>query len=83
MSDKSKDNADWRHATWEGAERESLRRWAALPLESIIAALEEMQALNEALHGSPIHAEKAQIASRIQQQHGDYKHGGDDETSGK
>lgn len=38
---------DWRLTTWEGAQREQLRRWAALPLERIVAALEEMQELSE------------------------------------
>jgi len=33
---------DWRRATWEGSRREQLRRWAALPLERIIAAIEEI-----------------------------------------
>lgn len=33
---------DWAVATWEGARREQLRRWAELPLENVIAALEEM-----------------------------------------
>jgi hypothetical protein len=36
---------DWSLTTWEGARREQLRRWAALPLENVIAALEEMDAL--------------------------------------
>jgi hypothetical protein len=36
---------DWRLTTWDGARREQLRRWAALPLEHIVAALEEMQEL--------------------------------------
>jgi hypothetical protein len=35
---------DW-SLTWEGARREQLRRWAALPLENIVAALEEMDTL--------------------------------------
>ncbi len=43
---------DWSVTTWEGARREALRRWAALPLERIVAALEEMEALGEALAGS-------------------------------
>lgn len=41
--------ADWDLGTWEGARRETLRRWAALPLERIVAALEEMQGLGETL----------------------------------
>lgn len=40
---------DWSLTTWEGARREQMRRWAALPLERIIMALEEMQTLGEQL----------------------------------
>jgi hypothetical protein len=36
---------DWSLTTWDGARREQLRRWAALPLESIVSALEEMEDL--------------------------------------
>ncbi len=36
---------DWRLTTWEGARREQLRRWSQLPLERIVAALEEMAEL--------------------------------------
>ncbi len=43
---------DWSLATWEGAEREQLRRWAALSLEEILRAQEEMQSLAERLAGS-------------------------------
>lgn len=43
------DPIDWNLTTWEGSRREALRRWAALPLERIIAALEEMQELNATL----------------------------------
>lgn len=42
------EQVDWRVATWEGSRREQLRRWAALPLERVIAALEEMVELGEA-----------------------------------
>ena len=38
---------DWTLATWDGARREQLRRWAGLPLERIIMALEEMADLAE------------------------------------
>lgn len=44
---------DWSLATWEGAEREQLRRWAALSLEDIVRAQEEMQALAARLAGAP------------------------------
>ena len=40
---------DWSLVTWEGAEREQLRRWAALSLEEILRAQEEMQALADRL----------------------------------
>ena len=83
MADKPGNDVDWSLATWEGATRETMRRWAVLPLEKIIAALEEMQALNETLHGPSDLAEKAEAASRVQQQHGDYECGSGDETSGK
>lgn len=36
---------EWSAATWEGARREQMRRWAALPLERAILALEEMESL--------------------------------------
>lgn len=42
----------WDFATWEGARREALRRWARLPLERLIAALEEMQELSDMLRSS-------------------------------
>lgn len=38
---------DWSLTSWEGSRRKARRRWAALPLEQIIAALEEMQTLSE------------------------------------
>lgn len=41
-SNKLKDQVDWSLTTWEGSRREQLRRWSQLPLEHIIAALEEM-----------------------------------------
>jgi hypothetical protein len=40
---------DWTLATWDGAEREQLRRWAQLSLEEIVRAQEEMQDLAEML----------------------------------
>lgn len=41
---------DWSKTTWEGARREALRRWSQLPLERIIAAIEEMEELAAELH---------------------------------
>lgn len=40
---------DWSLTTWEGARREQLRRWSQLPLERIVAALEEMEELAQRL----------------------------------
>ena len=34
---------DWRVTTFEGSRREQLRRWAQLPLEDVLLAIEEMQ----------------------------------------
>jgi len=43
---------DWSLTTWEGAEREQLRRWAQLSLEEILLAQEEMQELAKRLSAS-------------------------------
>jgi hypothetical protein len=43
--DEPSPTIDWSLTTWEGARREQMRRWAALPLENIISALEEMEEL--------------------------------------
>lgn len=55
MREIDRDEIDWSLTTWEGARREQMRRWAALPLESIVAALEEMQEIADWLH--PVRAE--------------------------
>ncbi len=57
---KLEDDMDWSLATWEGSRRETLRRWARLPLERVIATLEEMQELNEMLSESTA-SEKVKI----------------------
>lgn len=49
-SDTDSPQIDWRLTTWEGARREQMRRWAELPLEKLIEALEEMQQLAEQLN---------------------------------
>lgn len=46
-NDQPADGIDWSLTTWEGSRREQLRRWAALPLERIILAIEEMEELSE------------------------------------
>jgi hypothetical protein len=44
---------DWRVTTFEGARREQLRRWAQLPLEDILRAIEEMEDLSQQLGTLP------------------------------
>jgi len=44
---------DWRLTTFEGARREQLRRWAQLPLENILLAIEEMQDIARLLETAP------------------------------
>lgn len=67
MTEKPDEDVDWSLATWEGSQRESLRRWAKLPLENIIAALEEMQALNEVLHASDVSVVTPQTIGNVQE----------------
>ena len=60
VSDIPSDEIDWSLTTWEGARREQLRRWAALPLENVVAALEEMRELVDWLHpaGADVDAQR-------------------------
>jgi hypothetical protein len=51
----SPDAIDWSLTTWEGARREQMRPWAALPLETIVAALEEMEVLAKTLASGSDH----------------------------
>lgn len=44
---------DWRVTSFEGARREQLRRWARLPLEHILLAIEEMQDIAHAFGAAP------------------------------
>lgn len=46
------DGIDWRLTTFDGVRREQLRRWAALSLEQMLMAQEEMAELVLELHGS-------------------------------
>jgi hypothetical protein len=57
-------HVDWSLTTWEGARREQLRRWAALPLERAIMALEEMEALARELQAGP--AESPMPSNRLE-----------------
>jgi hypothetical protein len=49
MSKTNHGEAVWKAATFKDATREALRKWRALTLEQIIAALEEMQELAHTL----------------------------------
>jgi hypothetical protein len=49
MRETDEAKIDWSLTTWEGAEREQLRRWSKLTLEEIVRAQEEMQRISEAL----------------------------------
>jgi len=42
---------DWSLTTWEGVRKEQMRRWAQLPLERAIMALEEMEEIARAFQG--------------------------------
>lgn len=44
---------DWRVTSFEGARREQLRRWAHLPLEQILLAIEEMQDIAHMFETTP------------------------------
>ena len=66
MPETNTDRIDWSLTTWQGARREQLRRWGALPLERIVLALEEMQELTEWLHprAGEVDAQSEQRADR-------------------
>lgn len=52
MSRSDDNSIDWSLTSWQGAEREQLRRWARLSLEEIVRAQEEMQSLADRLRDS-------------------------------
>ena len=45
---------DWRMTSFEGACREQLRRWARLPLEQILLAIEEVQDIAHMSGAAPL-----------------------------
>jgi len=51
-------NVDWSITTFEGNRREQLRRWAELPFENVLAALEEMEDIARALGSLPEQARR-------------------------
>ena len=54
---------DWRLTTWEGARREELRRWSQLPLERVVAALEEMAELQLSWRNTPVSRPERKVNS--------------------
>lgn len=44
---------DWRLTSFEGSRREQLRRWAQLPLEHILLAIEEMEDITRLFASTP------------------------------
>jgi len=46
-TEKAESSINWALTTWEGSRREALRRWSQLPLERVIAALEEMAEISQ------------------------------------
>jgi hypothetical protein len=73
MNDKPENTIDWSLTTWEGATRESMRRWSELPLERIIAALEEMQQLNDMFRSTDAGATPPQSQPSIQEEPAEYR----------
>lgn len=53
MAQSEEKAVDWGLASWEGSEREQLRRWSQLSLEEIVRAQEEMQDLAARLGRTP------------------------------
>lgn len=62
-NDSQNSDFDWRLTSFEGARREQLRRWAQLPLENIIRAIEEMQDIAYAMRAAPVGESKESAAS--------------------
>ena len=54
----SEKEINWSLTTWEGSRREQMRRWAQLPLEDAIKALEEMEKVSDHLLPAPGKREK-------------------------
>ncbi len=58
-------NIDWGRTTWEGARREQMRRWAELPLERAIMALEEMEEVAKEFQRASAGASVAREPQRV------------------
>lgn len=70
---------DWRVTSFEGARREQLRRWAQLPLEQILLAIEEMQDIAHAFGTTPIVKYRQSVQElRVHEPSAKYGKGGGD-----
>lgn len=70
---------DWRVTSFEGARREQLRRWAQLPLEQILLAIEEMQDIAYAFGTIPIGKYRQSVQElRVHEPSAEYGKGGAD-----
>jgi len=54
---------DWRLTSFEGSRREQLRRWAQMPLEDILLAIEEMQDIAQQLGTAPSDEDKQSVGT--------------------
>lgn len=67
---------DWRVTTFEGARREQLRRWAQLPLENILLAIEEMQDIAQQLGTAPVYEQGESVwGASVSEQSVQYENG--------
>lgn len=55
---------DWRVSSFEGVRREQLCRWAQLPLENVLRAIEEMQDIAQAFGAAPSGAHEEPFPGR-------------------
>lgn len=67
-NESSTSDFDWDVTTFEGARREQLRRWAQLPLEDMIRAIEEMHVIADELAASGGSSEESAPAATVRKQ---------------
>ncbi|MFO0729508.1 MAG: hypothetical protein U0231_13840 [Nitrospiraceae bacterium] len=67
---------DWRLTSFEGSRREQLRRWAQLPLEDILLAIEEMQDIAQQLGTAPVYEQGESVrGASVSEQSVQYENG--------
>lgn len=71
---------DWRLTSFEGARREQLRRWAQLPVEDILRAIEEMQEIAQQMGvASPDQPRESLWGASVNESSAEYGKGGVDQ----